>query len=155
MHIHPQLDAEMDRKERWSWWYVYYFSMSIITVVIVFPWLPVAMSQLSAAKCRIMSDVVHESGGFYSMPVEVPFRSRVNFAIRITREGECNEELEKKFLKEAAVKGLVALKGYRTVGGLRVSLYNACSEEDTRKLASFMREFMKENKLWQLVNNFF
>ncbi len=51
------------------------------------------------------------------------------------------------FLKESSERGLLNLKGYRLVGGLRASLYNAVSVSDTKKLADFMRWFYEEYKL--------
>ena len=51
------------------------------------------------------------------------------------------EELEGQFVAEAASQGLVALKGHRSVGGIRASIYNACPREGVQALASFMKEF--------------
>jgi phosphoserine aminotransferase len=52
-----------------------------------------------------------------------------------------SEELEKAFLKQAQAEGLDGLKGHRSVGGLRASIYNACPPESVRALATFMHEF--------------
>jgi phosphoserine aminotransferase len=57
-----------------------------------------------------------------------------------------NEDLEKRFVAEALNEGMVGLKGHRSVGGCRASLYNAMPLEGAEKLASFMREFAKKNK---------
>jgi phosphoserine aminotransferase len=54
-----------------------------------------------------------------------------------------SEELEKLFVKESTAAGFDGLKGHRSVGGLRVSLYNAFPEEGVRALVDFMREFEK------------
>ena len=56
-----------------------------------------------------------------------------------------NEELDKKFIKEATERGLVNLKGYRTVGGMRASIYNAMPVEGVKALVEFMKEFEAKN----------
>jgi phosphoserine aminotransferase len=57
-----------------------------------------------------------------------------------------DKELDDKFAKEAAAAGFLNLKGYRTVGGMRVSIYNAMPVEGVKKLSEFMARFEKENK---------
>jgi phosphoserine aminotransferase len=52
-----------------------------------------------------------------------------------------SEDLEKAFLKEAKAEGIDGLKGHRSIGGLRASIYNACPADSVRALAAFMREF--------------
>lgn len=54
-----------------------------------------------------------------------------------------NEEMDARFVKEAAAAGFVNLKGHRTVGGMRASIYNAMPVEGVKKLVEFMREFEK------------
>ncbi|HSL87483.1 MAG TPA: hypothetical protein VK861_11150, partial [Bacteroidales bacterium] len=56
-----------------------------------------------------------------------------------------NEELDTKFVKETAAKGFSNLKGHRSVGGMRASIYNAMPMEGVQALVDFMREFEKEN----------
>ena len=56
-----------------------------------------------------------------------------------------NEELDAKFVKEAAASGLVNLKGHRTVGGMRASIYNAMPIEGVEALTAFMKKFEEEN----------
>jgi phosphoserine aminotransferase len=56
-----------------------------------------------------------------------------------------NEDLEAKFVKEAKAAGMDGLKGHRSVGGLRASIYNAFPEEGIDALVAFMREFEKKN----------
>ena len=56
-----------------------------------------------------------------------------------------NEELDAKFVKEATAAGLVNLKGHRSVGGMRASIYNAMPYEGVEKLVEFMAEFEKNN----------
>jgi phosphoserine aminotransferase len=53
--------------------------------------------------------------------------------------------MEQKFISEAKVAGLIGLKGHRSVGGIRVSLYNAMTLEGTEKVAEFMENFRRNN----------
>ncbi len=73
---------------------------------------------------------------FYRGTVEKSSRSKMNVTFRLP-----DEELEKTFLTEAASNGLVALKGHRSVGGIRASIYNACEINSVKALVSFMQEF--------------
>lgn len=73
---------------------------------------------------------------FYRGTVEKGSRSAMNVTFRIH-----DEELESTFLKEAAQQDLVALKGHRSVGGIRASIYNACPRESVEALVSFMKDF--------------
>ena len=57
-----------------------------------------------------------------------------------------SEELDAKFVKEAAAEGLVSIKGHRLVGGMRASIYNAMPVEGVKKLIDFMKKFELENK---------
>ena len=56
-----------------------------------------------------------------------------------------NEEMDARFVKEAAAAGFVNLKGHRTVGGMRASIYNAMPVEGVEKLVAFMKDFEKNN----------
>jgi phosphoserine aminotransferase len=78
--------------------------------------------------------------GFYRGHAQKDSRSRMNITFRLP-----SEELEKKFAKEATAAGLDGLKGHRSVGGLRASMYNAFPEEGADALVQFMREFEKAN----------
>lgn len=77
---------------------------------------------------------------FYRGTVEKDSRSKMNVTFRLQ-----NEELEQTFLTEAAENDLVALKGHRSVGGIRASIYNACELKSVEVLVDFMREFRKNN----------
>ncbi len=77
---------------------------------------------------------------FYRGAVEKNSRSLMNATYRLP-----SEELEQKFLAEAAEHDLVALKGHRSVGGIRASMYNALPMESVETLVEFMREFRKQN----------
>jgi len=78
--------------------------------------------------------------GFYRGHAQKDSRSRMNVTFRLP-----NEDLEKAFAKEATTAGLDGLKGHRSVGGVRASIYNAFPEEGLDALVQFMREFEKKN----------
>ena len=90
----------------------------------------------------MMYDYIDNSEGYYSNPVEVQYRSRVNIPFRV----KCDETLENKFLKEAQDAGLIELKGHRSVGGCRASCYNAMPIEGVEALINFMKKFREENQ---------
>jgi phosphoserine aminotransferase len=94
----------------------------------------------AAAKAALLYDVVDSSGGFYSSPVDAACRSHMNIVFRLP-----GEDLEKKFLADSHAEGLVNLKGHRSVGGCRASIYNAMPEDSVRILADFMAEFQRAN----------
>lgn len=81
-----------------------------------------------------------DADDFYSGTVEADSRSNMNVTFRLG-----TEELEAQFIKEAASHDLVALKGHRSVGGIRASIYNACPRESVAALAAFMNEFRTKN----------
>lgn len=78
---------------------------------------------------------------FYRGTVAKESRSHMNVTYRLP-----SEELEKKFISEAAQNGLDGLKGHRSVGGIRASIYNACELDSVKALVSFMEDFRKENR---------
>jgi phosphoserine aminotransferase len=78
--------------------------------------------------------------GFYRGHAKKEDRSRMNVTFRLP-----NEQLEEKFVKESKAAGLDGLKGHRSVGGLRASIYNAFPEEGVDALVAFMKEFEKKN----------
>ena len=106
--------------------------------------LKIAMQAKSAVKSQLLYDVIAESHGFYNLVVEPGFRSRVNVAFRAGSESE-RDKVESEFLKQAAEGGLLQLKGHRSVGGLRASIYNALSVEEVKILIEFMRKFMAQH----------
>ena len=101
------------------------------------------MNQRSMAKSKMVFEVINNSAGFYSMPVLEKYRSRMNVPCRIAGG---REDLEAKFLQEADQKGFLSLKGHRSVGGLRISLYNAIKPEEVTRLVEFMEQFMASNQ---------
>ncbi|GFR78631.1 phosphoserine aminotransferase, partial [Elysia marginata] len=123
---------------------------SIYIMGLVFGWIKsqggvACMEQNSRVKSSTIYSLIEESAGFYSCPLDSKCRSRTNLPLRIgSTEG--HEGLEKKFLEEATKAGYLQLKGHRSVGGIRVSLYNAVSVEEAKHLAAFMRSFMADNR---------
>jgi phosphoserine aminotransferase len=95
------------------------------------------MEKRNATKAKLIYDAIDNSNGFYKGTVSVKEqRSHMNVTYRLP-----SEELTDEFVKTAAKNGMVALKGYRTVGGIRASIYNAMPVEGCQALASFMKDF--------------
>jgi phosphoserine aminotransferase len=97
-----------------------------------------AIEKRNDAKAKLLYGTIETSNGFYRCPVENSSRSKMNVVFRVARG---DENVEKTFTKEAAAAGLVGTPGHRSVGGMRVSLYNAVTLEAVEALTSFMREF--------------
>jgi len=100
------------------------------------------ISKRNDAKAAKLYDAIEASGGYYRCPVEKDSRSKMNVVFRVAG-GE--EAVEKRFAKEAEAARLVGVKGHRSVGGMRASLYNAVTLEAVDALVSFMREFQRKN----------
>ncbi|MHA0856659.1 3-phosphoserine/phosphohydroxythreonine transaminase [Paenibacillus sp. CMAA1364] len=98
------------------------------------------MEKLNREKAQLVYDTIDNSGGFYRGPVEMNSRSIMNITFRLT-----SEDLEKQFIKESEQEGFVGLKGHRSVGGLRASIYNAVPYESCKALTDFMIQFQKTN----------
>ncbi len=81
-----------------------------------------------------------DSSDFYRPTAITEFRSDMNVTFRLS-----TEELEERFVKEATAAGLAGLKGHRSVGGIRASIYNALPPEGVTTLLSFMKEFERRN----------
>jgi phosphoserine aminotransferase len=94
----------------------------------------------AASKAGIVYTAIDNSDGYYRCPVDHRCRSHMNVVFRLPREA-----LEAKFLSEATAAGLVNLKGHRSVGGCRASVYCAVPTEAARALAEFMEAFQKRN----------
>lgn len=115
----------------------------IYMVGLVFEWIKQnggveGMQNFAKKKSNKIYNVIDGSGGFYTCPIKSDARSRMNIPIRIKNN---DEELEKEFLSGAEARGMLQLKGHRSVGGIRVSLYNAITEEETEILANYMKWF--------------
>jgi len=98
------------------------------------------MYALNRQKAQMLYEVIDASQGFYRGHAQPECRSLMNVTFRLP-----NEELEKKFLTEAAKLKLCDLKGHRSVGGMRASIYNAMPLEGVRTLRDFMQEFSANN----------
>jgi len=99
-----------------------------------------AIEASNKEKARTLYGVLDELGSFYRSPVERDARSTMNVVFRLP-----SEELDTRFIDEAKKRNIVGIKGHRSVGGMRASIYNAVSLESTRALATFMREFAAQN----------
>lgn len=103
------------------------------------------MEQNSIAKSKLVYDVIDNSNGFYVSKINSNCRSRVNIPFRIGGP-DGNADLEKKFLEESSKRGMLQLKGHRSVGGIRVSLFNAIRLDEAQDFVKFMTEFQKSNQ---------
>ena len=95
-----------------------------------------AVEQAAADKAAVLYRVIDESDGFYRNPVDRAVRSHMNIVFRLPEEG-----LEKEFLSASVEAGMVGLKGHRSVGGLRASIYYALPMASVEFLAAFMADF--------------
>jgi phosphoserine aminotransferase len=98
------------------------------------------MHALNKEKAKILYDSIDSSDGYYRGHAEKDCRSLMNVTFRLP-----SEELENKFIKEATATGLDGLKGHRSVGGLRASIYNAFPKAGVERLVEFMGEFTRKN----------
>jgi phosphoserine aminotransferase len=120
-------------------------TFGIYMIDLVFEWLEAkggleAIEAINVRKAKRLYDAF--DGDFYICPVAEGSRSDMNVVFRIQN----NEELEAQFVKEATAAGLSGLKGHRSVGGLRASIYNACPEESVDALIAFMKDFESRNR---------
>ena len=110
---------------------------------LVFEWLKqqgglAAMEKINIAKSKLVYDYLEQSE-FYQSPVNKEDRSRMNIPFRLR-----SESLDEVFLKEAKAANLIELKGHRSVGGMRASVYNAMPMAGVQALVAFMRDFEKK-----------
>ena len=111
---------------------------------LVFQWLKdqggvEAMAEVNGRKSEKLYAAIDQSG-FYTNPVAKDCRSRMNVPFILA-----DDALDRTFLAESAAAGLTNLKGHRSVGGMRASIYNAVSEEAVDALIAFMAEFERVN----------
>jgi phosphoserine aminotransferase len=100
------------------------------------------VSANNAKKAQVVYDAIQASGGFYCSPVDPCSRSRMNVPFTIPSDAA----LEAKFIAEATAAGLKELKGHRSVGGMRASVYNAMPMAGVEALADFMAAFQRANQ---------
>jgi len=99
-----------------------------------------AMAEKNESKAKLLYDYIDQSD-FFRGTVQPDSRSRMNVCYRAP-----TEELENKFISEATKRGLDGLKGHRSVGGMRASIYNACPRVAVESLVAFMKEFELANR---------
>lgn len=99
-----------------------------------------AMARQNQAKAELLYDVIDRHAGFYLGHAQPGSRSQMNVTFNLP-----SEELQKRFLTEAGSHDLAALKGHRSVGGIRASIYNAMPRDGVETLANFMRDFAAKN----------
>jgi phosphoserine aminotransferase len=119
-------------------------SYSMYVAGLVFKWLKqlgglAAVEKLNIEKARLLYDYL-DASGFFHNPVAKEDRSRMNVPFTLK-----DAKLDEAFLKGATDRGMVQLKGHRSVGGMRASIYNAMPIEGVRTLVEYMREFEKKH----------
>ncbi|WP_174874012.1 3-phosphoserine/phosphohydroxythreonine transaminase [Vogesella oryzae] len=112
---------------------------------LVFKWLKAqggvkGMQARNDEKAGLLYHAIDSSDGFYYSHIDAPFRSKMNVVFRLK-----DEALEDTFLSEAKKNGLVQLKGHRSVGGMRASIYNAMPIEGVKSLVHFMLDFARQH----------
>ncbi|HEV2196424.1 MAG TPA: 3-phosphoserine/phosphohydroxythreonine transaminase [Candidatus Acidoferrum sp.] len=123
-------------------------TFAVYTLALVTEWIAgegglTGIQKRNEAKAKLLYDTIEASGGFYTCPVEKSSRSLMNVVFRVG--GSSNqigdEAVEKEFAKQAAAANLVGTPGHRSVGGMRISLYNAVGQDAVEALTHFMKEF--------------
>jgi len=117
---------------------------AIYVAGLVFEWLQKqggvpGIERVNIAKAKLLYDLLDQSA-FYVSPVHREDRSRMNVPFKLR-----DESLDGAFLKGAEARGMLQLKGHRSVGGMRASIYNAMPIEGVRALVEYMREFEREH----------
>lgn len=98
------------------------------------------MAKRNDEKAALLYGAIDASGGYYNCPVEKSSRSKMNVIFRLPTPA-----LDDAFCDEAEKANLTGLKGHRSAGGIRASIYNAASAADVKALAAFMSDFQKKN----------
>lgn len=120
-------------------------AFAIYMVGLVFQWVKklgglAEIEKINRKKADLIYATIDESGGFYRGHAVPAARSLMNIPFRLP-----SEELEASFVSEAKKNGLIGLKGHRSVGGIRASIYNAMSVEGAQALVQFMKEFQRQH----------
>ncbi len=120
-------------------------TFAIYMAGLVFQWLKLygglaAMERLNIQKAELLYATIDDSNGFYNCPVVAEDRSRMNVPFTLK-----DSKLDADFLKGAESHGLLQLKGHRSVGGMRASIYNAMPLQGVQALVSFMNQFAQKN----------
>ncbi len=98
------------------------------------------MQALSTERAGLIYCAIDNSGGFYRCPVQETARSSMNIVFHLP-----SAELEARFIDEAGENDMIGLKGHRSLGGCRASVYNSMPVEGARALSEFMKEFARKN----------
>lgn len=120
-------------------------TFAIYVAGLVFKWMQrqgglKAIEQRNIEKAALLYETIDTSAGFYSCPVDKPFRSRMNVPFKLA-----DERLDDAFIQEAAARNLLQIKGHRVTGGMRASIYNAMPLEGVRALTGFMQDFVRKH----------
>ncbi len=120
-------------------------TFAIYIINLVLKWIKkngglIAMEKRNREKADYIYEAIDNSNGFYKGHSQKKFRSLMNVTFRLP-----NEELESLFVSEAKKANLVGIKGHRSVGGMRASIYNAMPMEGCKLLAELMKDFAKKN----------
>jgi len=99
-----------------------------------------AIEKVNIEKGKLIYGAIDGSGGFYKNTIASEDRSLMNVVFNLP-----NEELEKKFVAEALAAGFLGVKGHRSIGGIRVSMYNATSLDSIKDMVGFMNDFVAKN----------
>lgn len=110
---------------------------------LVFRWLQTQggvkkIEAVNRMKAQTLYEAIDSSGGFYINDIHPDARSKMNVVFKTA-----SEDLDRRFVLEAELQGLCLLKGYKTVGGMRASIYNAMPLEGVNALADFMKDFQR------------
>jgi phosphoserine aminotransferase len=123
-------------------------TFAVYTLGLVTEWIAAeggltGIQKRNEAKAKLLYDTIDGCKGFYSCPVEKSSRSLMNVVFRVggTSAAPGDEALEKQFGKDATAANLIGTPGHRSVGGMRISLYNAVGQDAVESLVHFMREF--------------
>ena len=128
-------------------------TFAMYTAGLVFKWLKAkgglaAMEKTNREKAGLLYDYL-DATDFYASPVAKDNRSLMNVPFTLKARGQHEEPadvtLDEAFLKGAQARGLLQLKGHRSVGGMRASIYNAMPIEGVRALVDYMRDFEKSH----------
>lgn len=146
-HADPRLPTMMDYKIHTDGDSMYNTppTFGIYMAGLVFQWLKknggvAAMEKTNIAKANLLYAAIDASNGFYHCPVNEADRSRMNVPFTLK-----DANLDGDFLKQADARGLLQLKGHRSVGGMRASIYNAMPLAGVQALVDFMNEFARRN----------
>lgn len=103
------------------------------------------MNRRAVERSELIYAVIDNSDGFYVNKVNRKYRSRLNVVFRVGG-ADGDDRLEKLFLVEAGQLGMIQLKGHRSVGGIRASMFNAMPLDEVKVLEQFMKRFMAAHR---------